>query len=326
MSQINVFLILVFLLNIFFFFNLDKISKLLNLYDIPDSERKIHKTKTPLVGGVFVMIIILFYFLFSNLILNKNQFNDYYTLVLLFLMFFVGFLDDKINLSSNTKNILFIIIIFFSIYPNHNLQIHYLNFSYLDNTFSVNKYSIFLTIFCIFIFVNAFNMFDGINGQSGIYTVILFSYFIFKDVNILLSLSIIITFIFFLIFNLKSKIFLGDNGSIVISFLISLIIIEAYNLKIIQNCDEIFILMMLPGIDMARLFIERIYKKKNPLIADNRHLHHLLMKKYPIHKVLLINIMFVISPIFLMIIGLSKLFIILCFLIIYFFVIINFNK
>ena len=102
--------------------------------------------------------------------------------------------------------------------------------------------------------------------------------------------------------------------------------IDAYNTRIIKNCDEIFILMMLPGIDMARLFIERVYKKKNPLIADNRHLHHLLMKKYSIHQVLLINTLLVISPILLMILGLNELYIISIFLIIYSLLIFSFNK
>jgi UDP-GlcNAc:undecaprenyl-phosphate GlcNAc-1-phosphate transferase len=326
MSQINIFYSIIFLINIFFFYNLNKISRLLNLYDTPDSKRKIHKIKTPLIGGVIIMITILAYFFFVNFFFQNNQFYNYNILTSLILIFFVGLVDDKTTLSSNTKTILFILIILFTIYTNQNLQIIYLKFSFLENTFSSNNYSIFFSVFCVFVFINAFNMFDGIDGQSGIYAVILFSYFIYKEFNIILSISLIITFIFFLIFNLKSKIFLGDNGSIVISFLISLIVIDAYNTRIIKNCDEIFILMMLPGIDMARLFIERVYKKKNPLIADNRHLHHLLMKKYSIHQVLLINTLLVFLPILLMILGLNELYIILIFLSIYSLLIFSFNK
>ena len=326
MSQINIFYSIIFLINIFFFYNLNKISRLLNLYDTPDSKRKIHKIKTPLIGGVIIMITILAYFFFVNFFFQNNQFYNYNILTSLILMFFVGLVDDKTTLSSNTKTILFILIILFTIYTNQNLQIIYLKFSFLENTFSSSNYSIFFSMFCIFVFINAFNMFDGIDGQSGIYAVILFFYFIYRESNIILSISLIITFIFFLIYNLKSKIFLGDNGSIVISFLISLIVIDAYNTRIIKNCDEIFILMMLPGIDMARLFIERVYKKKNPLIADNRHLHHLLMKKYSIHQVLLINILLVISPILLMILGLNELYIISIFLIIYSLLIFSLNK
>ena len=36
--------------------------------------------------------------------------------------------------------------------------------------------------------------------------------------------------------------------------------------------------MMLPGIDMLRLFLERILKK-NPFKGDRNHLHHLFYLK-----------------------------------------------
>ena len=37
--------------------------------------------------------------------------------------------------------------------------------------------------------------------------------------------------------------------------------------------------MCIPGLDMFRLFLERIYFKKNPFKGDNNHLHHILLKK-----------------------------------------------
>ena len=131
MSQINIFYSIIFLINIFFFYNLNKISILLDLYDTPDSERKIHKIKTPLIGGVIIMITILAYFFFVNFFFQNNQFYNYNILTSLILMFFVGFIDDKISLSSNTKTIFFILIILFTIYTNQNLQIIYLKFFFL---------------------------------------------------------------------------------------------------------------------------------------------------------------------------------------------------
>ena len=46
--------------------------------------------------------------------------------------------------------------------------------------------------------------------------------------------------------------------------------------------------MMLPGIDMLRLFIVRIIKKRNPFSGDSNHLHHILLKSFPASKVFLI--------------------------------------
>ena len=44
---------------------------------------------------------------------------------------------------------------------------------------------------------------------------------------------------------------------------VSLFYSKNFNIKIIDYSDQIFILMMVPGIDMFRLFIFRILKKKS---------------------------------------------------------------
>tara|TARA_A100001035_G_C27573286_1_gene404128 strand:- start:372 stop:638 length:267 start_codon:yes stop_codon:yes gene_type:complete len=38
--------------------------------------------------------------------------------------------------------------------------------------------------------------------------------------------------------------------------------------------------MMLPGLDMFRLFLYRIYNGKHPFKADLNHFHHILKKKF----------------------------------------------
>ena len=47
---------------------------------------------------------------------------------------------------------------------------------------------------------------------------------------------------------------------------------------------------MVPGIDMLRLFMTRIYNKKNPFKGDLNHLHHLLKNKF--NNLLKTNLMF----------------------------------
>ena len=39
---------------------------------------------------------------------------------------------------------------------------------------------------------------------------------------------------------------------------------------------------------MFRLFLKRIYKGKNPFIADNNHFHHILLKKFSIGNTLIV--------------------------------------
>ena len=38
--------------------------------------------------------------------------------------------------------------------------------------------------------------------------------------------------------------------------------------------------MLIPGLDMMRLFFQRILKKKHPFSPDREHLHHYISNKY----------------------------------------------
>ena len=75
-----------------------------------------------------------------------------------------------------------------------------------------------------------------------------------------------------------NKIFMGDAGIYFLSMLSGLIIIDMSNNNLIYS-EEIFLLMMLPGIDMLRLFFLRIINKKNPFNPDKLHIHHILFNK-----------------------------------------------
>ena len=58
---------------------------------------------------------------------------------------------------------------------------------------------------------------------------------------------------------------------------------------------------MLPGIDMLRLFIERILKNKNPFYGDRNHLHHLLHEQFGKKLTILIYFLLFTTPILLFI-------------------------
>jgi UDP-GlcNAc:undecaprenyl-phosphate GlcNAc-1-phosphate transferase len=62
--------------------------------------------------------------------------------------------------------------------------------------------------------------------------------------------------------------------------------------------ENIFIALMLPGIDMLRVFAERIINKKNPFSADRKHLHHLLIAmNINNKKILTIFLLLILCPI-----------------------------
>ena len=81
--------------------------------------------------------------------------------------------------------------------------------------------------------------------------------------------------------NLNNMLFLGDSGVYLISIILSISLIYEHNIhKNIIYADEIFFLLLLPGLDLLRLTISRSLNKKNPLYGDRKHLHHLLIKKF----------------------------------------------
>tara|TARA_B100002052_G_scaffold292999_1_gene315454 strand:+ start:896 stop:1897 length:1002 start_codon:yes stop_codon:yes gene_type:complete len=279
----NIYIILIFITNILLFSFLSLISKKLNLIDYPNNNLKLHKKPTPLLGGIFIYVNILVYFIFllfnqdlrpEILASNKSLFNFIF---LSSTFFFVGFFDDKIKISANLKFILFIIISFIAVLVDKNLVISKLTFSFMSKEIFLENFSIFFTVLCIVLFVNAFNMFDGINCQASLYALLLFLIIFLQGLDIYIALTFLIPLLFILILNFKNIIFLGNTGSYLIPVILAQIFILSYN-KNTFLADEIILLLIFPGLDMLRLFIQRSLKKVNPFSGDKNHIHHLLLR------------------------------------------------
>tara|TARA_B100001057_G_C22627183_1_gene862941 strand:- start:211 stop:855 length:645 start_codon:yes stop_codon:yes gene_type:complete len=165
-----------------------------------------------------------------------------------------------------------------------DLVIKNANFSFSDFIFQFENYSFFFTILCFLLFINSFNMLDGINGQAGSYSVYILITFIFLNVNIALSINLIITLLFFLYFNFKDKMFLGDSGTILLGFVFSYFFIKSYNIGFSISSDEIFLIMMIPGYELLRLALQRLYNKRHPFSPDDQHIHHLLLRRLSFFK------------------------------------------
>ena len=104
--------------------------------------------------------------------------------------------------------------------------------------------------------INAFNLFDGLNGLSLSYFVSIFLYLVFKFGNYELTFWLV-TCIVLLYFNLKNKLFLGDSGVYILSSYLGLKLIEIHNERYQEfSAENIFLLLMIPGIDMLRVFLK----------------------------------------------------------------------
>ncbi len=318
-------ILLILLCNVIVFFNLKKISNLVNIFDKPDKNLKKHITSVPLIGGVIIIINLLIYFIstiFFNTISTSLEFStrEQISIFLLIALFFLmGIYDDKFKLTPNTKLILSILISILVLTLNNNLLIQYLNFSFLDRNIIVGNFSYFFTIFCIIILINALNFYDGINGQALIFFIIIFSYLAISSPFKFFYIIMIIICIFILFLNLQNKVFLGDSGIYTLGSILSLLLIYEYNFfETLRFCDEIFLLLILPGVDLLRLTCTRIISGKNAFYGDRNHLHHMLLKKFNLLKTNIILALLVIFPIFLFsILNLNFYIVLFLFIIIY---------
>ena len=266
-----------FLINLFFIFFFKSIERILNCYDHPVVHRKIHNKKIANFGGFLIIVnIIIFYtFLYKNNVIS-NQ--DFFFIIGSVIFFLLGYFDDKRDINAYLKFFFQIIFILLLLFFDNDLIINDIYISSLNKKILLEQFDIFFTILCYLLFINAFNMLDGINLSAGIYSLLLLV-FLYLQKNNILFIVLITSLIFFLIKNYQNKLFLGNNGSTLLGFIFSYFFIDLNRTKII-SVEEIFLVMIIPGLDMLRLYIQRIYNKKNPLKADLNHLHHILLKKF----------------------------------------------
>ena len=302
--MIFIILLTIFIIPLFLFLSFN-FSKKINLYDYPDKNRKIHLKPTLLIGGIFFQIIFIFYFILFfyldlEIIKKTLSFNLRDNIILLGTLsavFAIGLFDDKKNMKPTIK-LIFIFIIFnislslvSDVFIIQNLK------SFFNYRLNLNSYSIYFTAFCFIVLLNAINMADGINSLSSIIFIIWIFYLnLALPINsfyFLINLILIYSLAIFAFLNYQNKFFLGDSGCYVLVTYISFLTVYIYNVGSSSNVnylniESIFLLFMIPGVDMLRLFFQRVIKGVNPFKADSDHLHHILLKQFGNLKTLII--------------------------------------
>jgi len=317
-------LILIFLIH----FVLDKYKKkIFNNYflDIPNVGRKIHKEPTYLLGGHFIYISYSVFLLFSLDYSLNHKFVFFFIFSCIFL---IGILDDLKDLKPTVKLGLVLIIYLLLIYFDNDYLLEKIYFETFEKNLNFGIYSYPVSILCVLLLINAINLIDGINGLAMMVFIIIYL-FLHYFLNVAFNIFIFI-FYLFVCFNIyKGKYFLGNSGSLIIGAIIAFSTIKAYNSNFTQNnsAEDIFILFLIPGIDMFNVFLQRIIKKKKPFKADNLHLHHLLIKIFSLQKVLFFYFFIISSSSYLAFKNLvSEVLIIFIIIFIYFFILFLLNK
>ena len=230
-----------------------------------------HKT-IPLSGG-FVFFLVLFFFLPENY---------KYLNILIFFIFLVGLLSDLNILHSPIFRIIFqiiIIAVYLFLFGNFVTSIRV---DFFDNLLNIFFVKFFFTGFCILILINGTNFIDGVNTLVAGYFILVVSNVLYLtefhnlDLDTLLIFTCLTSLLVIYTFNFFGKIYLGDGGSYLISFIIGVILIRFSNDNFLVSPYYVVALLWYPAYENLFSIIRKKILKKSPSTPDNKHLHQLI--------------------------------------------------
>jgi UDP-GlcNAc:undecaprenyl-phosphate/decaprenyl-phosphate GlcNAc-1-phosphate transferase len=279
--QLVILMICLILSNIFLIQYWQKINLFFNLETYKNIQ-SVHERNIPRMGGLLIFTI---YFFYIAAVSKYDKF--FFNLLLSFLpTAIISIKEDLFQNTTQTSRIFVMILsclIFFNIdqtnFPLINLPI--LRFLYLNNYILLGFF-----IFSSLVIMNGSNLIDGMNGLFGMSILIqlitiIFMASILNDLEVFkIGIIILLPVIVYLFFNYPlGKIFMGDFGAYFFGFALSILVIKLFgNNKELLSWNAVLILFY-PSMELLFSFIRKVfYEKKDPLKADDLHLHTLVYK------------------------------------------------
>ncbi|MEO8236804.1 MAG: glycosyltransferase family 4 protein [Flavobacterium sp.] len=254
--------LLLFILMLLYF----KVADRFNIIDKPN-QRSSHTEITLRGGGVIFWFSALLYF-------AQHIQNNYFFFTGITLVSLVSFWDDIQSLSNKIR-----------------ISIHFLAitliFYDLEIFTSISLLGILLTYIIAVGLINVYNFMDGINGITGLYTLVVMGSLLYVNKNIQLFTDgnfikyAMIASLVFLFFNYrkKAKCFAGDVGSIAIAFWVIYLVLK---LILVTNSVIWLLFLAVYGADAICTILHRLYLKQNIFEAHRLHLYQVLSNEYKI--------------------------------------------
>jgi len=193
------------------------------------------------------------------------------------LVFGVGILDDRYDLSPSIK-FLFMIIATSLLYLDGTFINDVGN--YLGVPVTLGWLAFPFTLFAVVGFTNALNLIDGLDGLAASISIVslgaffTIGYLHHDEFMMVLSGALIASLFAFLIYNwTPASIFMGDSGSLTLGFMISLLAVKS--LDYISTTSVLFITAV-PLLDTFSAMIRRKLNQRSMIKADKCHAHHIL--------------------------------------------------
>ena len=267
-----------------------RIAKIKNIVDNPNS-RKLQRRAVPVMGGFAV-----FFGIVVGVGLTSVFFDSYalFTCVVaMTVMMYFGFTDDILGLSPWLRIIVEIIMVGFVI------KMDMVNMNDMHGLFGIHKLPVWLSLPLSAVagvgIINSINMIDGVDGlSSGFCVVACLSFGFFFCVSYdgtmavmcALAAGALIPFFLHNVFGAKSKMFIGDCGTMMMGMLMTIFCLHvidntsrvAYNfpnMGVVVFCLSV---LSVPIFDTLRVMTTRILRGVSPFHADKHHLHHLFIE------------------------------------------------
>ena len=262
-----------------------------NIVDNPNA-RKLQKEPVPVLGGVAVAFGIIAATVAGDVFFNVSQ--VYPLICIMMIMLYVGVMDDILGLSPRLRLLIEIIVVLALIYTT--------GFAIDDfhGLWGIGRLpqglAVCLTVFAGVGIINAINMVDGVNGLCSGYCIMVcavfgaFSASCGETVGTFLAATCIGALIPFLchnIFGAKSKMFIGDGGTLLMGTVMTYFVIDclhggspaetarAENLGLVPFALSV---LAVPVFDTLRVMTVRMLHGRSPFSPDKSHLHHLLFE------------------------------------------------
>lgn len=263
------------------------IAHLKNMLDQPN-KRTVHALLTPRLGGVAIFAGFM-----SALTIFADLNNGVQHLLAgCIVLFFVGLKDDLVSISASKKLIgqllatgivMFMadvrVTSFQGIFGIHELPI------------GVSYAFTFLAITGI---TNAVNLIDGLDGLAGSVVIIIvatFGYYFYRyggenfSNYVFVAVCVIGGILGFLRYNFhKATIFMGDTGSLMCGFIVSVLTIQFIEMGVTTsqpfgsaNPAVAIGILFVPLFDTLRVFTVRVLKGTSPFTPDKNHIHHRIL-------------------------------------------------
>lgn len=274
------------------------------LFDIPD-KRKVHHGMIPRLGGIIflpVAVLSLVLLLVVSIVSGQDELPNairteekplVYTGLALAIAYCAGIMDDLKGIRYHAKFLVQIccgiLMVTGGVYLT---DLHGLLWIHAMPVWLAFPLSVFAVVFI----VNAINLIDGIDGLATGLCLLAFlcDSIIFITLQLyvyaMLTLAMVGILVCFYHYNVYGctkpdrRIFMGDTGSMTLGVMLSFFGIQIANTPdmVLPNANPLvwaFSPLLVPCLDMVRVFLTRVYHGTNPYLPDRNHIHHLLMDR-----------------------------------------------